>query len=372
MARVKRNARVTNSDGSYTHYDLLEHRSGTPSTPGDPYLNDSGESSSEEEAAPAVNNSVESSSEAEAAPAGPSKPNDSSDSSDESDTSNESQNSLDSEELYSRIHTARESLSVKMGEDWAESMASHRDFYAPYFHHVPEGRRKVMTKRFGESEAMEKVTASKRAAAQYRLAVFGKRPTEESPANQSAGAAANQQVKDDLEAAKEKIKELKLKVSENQGKVDAHDEAMKAEGDLKTSNARLKQRLANQEKQLAQKYKSRFEEKKKDLVADMMEDCSAIMKMTWARLYPNTDYSTWGSQFTACTREHDEAVMGRGDDQEESESFSSSKEEVVAAEAEGESSKKAPEQEQETVQSNQVSPPQQEKAVAEGEVPPTV
>ncbi|XP_021738028.1 uncharacterized protein LOC110704536 [Chenopodium quinoa] len=192
-----------------------------------------------------------------------------------------------------------------------------------------------------EAEAMKKVSALKKAAAQYRSAVLGKRPTEESPANKSAGdrstpqpppekarkqaggdtstplrprkhvatkhgsspaanfplekgrqqkkdkrpteknkekapdgdhpsrpdltaiaktmlqavpyqekemAAANQQVKDDLEAAKEKIKELKLKVSENQGKADTHDEAVKVAEDLKASNARLKQRLANQEK----------------------------------------------------------------------------------------------------------------------------
>ncbi|XP_021722590.1 nucleolar and coiled-body phosphoprotein 1-like [Chenopodium quinoa] len=335
MARIKTTGRITNSDDSYTHYDLPDHRSGTPSTPGDSILRDSGESSPEKDAVPAgpsqtQNKTEESPSETEAAPTEPLQPNDSSDSSDESDATSESQNSLDSEEMYSRIHTARESL----------------------------------------TKAMEKVSASKKAESQYRLAVLGKRPTKESPANKPAGAAANQQVKDDLEAAKEKIKELKLKVSKNQGKADAHDKAVKAAEDPKTSNARLKQRLANQEKQLAQKYKSRFEEEKRALVADMMEDCSAIMKMTRDCLYPNADYSTWGNQFAACTQEHDEAVMGGGDGQEGSESSSSSEEEVAVVGAEGESSKKAPEQE--TVQSNQVSPPQQEKAAAEGEVPPTV
>ncbi|XP_021759585.1 acidic leucine-rich nuclear phosphoprotein 32 family member B-like [Chenopodium quinoa] len=66
------------------------------------------------------------------------------------------------------------------------------------------------------------------------------------------------------------------------------------------------------------------------LAQDMMEDSSAIMKMTWTALFPDSDYEQWESKFTACTEEYNIKIMKQANDEDEA------KDEATDSSSEGE------------------------------------
>ena len=172
MARIKRTARQCSSDGVFYHSDgstvfsdgsirvprseLSEHPDSpsylpptptyyhSPTSSGTPSDGILGEADEEYQPGPSGQAPEESLGED---PAGTSRRSPSSDESsdDESASSSSSENaSVTSEEARSNIDSARESLAVDRGESWAEPSASRRLERAPYYQHVPPGRRSAM------------------------------------------------------------------------------------------------------------------------------------------------------------------------------------------------------------------------------------
>ncbi|XP_021772661.1 uncharacterized protein LOC110736674 [Chenopodium quinoa] len=193
-------------------------------------------------------------------------------------------------------------------------------------------------------KAMDKISASKKAAAHLRAAVLGKRTAEESPAKQASKASTTLQVKKDLEAARKQILELEQSVKDlKEEMAPLKDSDKEAEG-LRERVNKLKGHLASQKADLSQQYTEKAEEEKAALVQDMMEDSTAIMKITWAALVPDADYEKWDRQFVACSDEFNKQIMGEasGDEEAEGEESDSTAGELDQEEAVGE---EGPEQE---------------------------
>ncbi|XP_021764107.1 uncharacterized protein LOC110728765 [Chenopodium quinoa] len=126
MARTKRNARVTDSDDSF--YAPVSEISDVPrgalSTPNDSIIEESGEKVQND-----IPGFVDLANQAD--PRSESLGSD-------SEPSTSSKFSDDSEEGHFRLETAREPLSVEMGEDWAEPSATRREQYAPTISMFPQ------------------------------------------------------------------------------------------------------------------------------------------------------------------------------------------------------------------------------------------
>ncbi|XP_021750727.1 glutamic acid-rich protein-like [Chenopodium quinoa] len=369
MAITKRMTRVTNSDDSsfYIPMSELSDRSpGAPSTLSDSIL---GKSKEVQAATPIL---VDMSGQEPAQ----------SESSSDSESSSSSRHSLDSEERHSRLHIARESHAAEKGDDWAEPSTSQRELF---------------------NKAMEKITASKKAAALLRAAILGqKRPSTDLPSKEASKAMLRvyglrrpihektKEVKNQLEAAKKKNLELEKAVKDLQAQLQPLKHANHAAEELRKSNKKLKERLANQEAALTQQLSVKAESEKMALAQDMMEDSAAIMKMTWAALFPDSDYEQWESKFAAYTGEYNIKVMQQAVDEEE-EKAEDEEEEKAEGEEEADSTSRDEDQEeddekeadanqeqalanvpgQENVLEEQAPNVETEKAAADDEVPPS-
>ncbi|XP_021741963.1 putative DNA helicase INO80 [Chenopodium quinoa] len=268
MARIKQTSRQTNLDDSFRAplSELSDRPSGTPNTASDSVLSESGDEHQNEDSG-----SVEQAPHADAR---------SESSGSDSLLSTLSRVFDDSEEKHSR--KAREEILDKglfKVDIQANRETREREFipqsYIPKYNWLYNGTYLAACSLSVEEprdKAMDKLSESKKAAAQYRSAILGKRPAEESLASQAPKATANLQVKADLEATKRRVSEQVQQVKDLKAKLEPLKEAEKEAEDLRTRVDKLKQRLANQEVQLAKKYTSRAKEEKQALVKDMMDD----------------------------------------------------------------------------------------------------
>ncbi|XP_021730515.1 uncharacterized protein LOC110697456 [Chenopodium quinoa] len=217
MARTKKTKRIENSDGSSFRVQISELSDQSPDTAGT-QGGPSAESSEEgAKVAPShftVNLASQQTTPEEEEGSGPSRRGEESDSSNsESDSSSSSRLSINSEERHSRLHEARLSHAAKKGDDWSEPSASHRELNTPYYCHVPKGHIKAMKERidsfvldhvmgpnfqvfvpdaedavtwparasYGDacfgSEAMDHISASKKAVALMRTSIMQQKRT---------------------------------------------------------------------------------------------------------------------------------------------------------------------------------------------------
>ncbi|XP_021758382.1 uncharacterized protein LOC110723338 [Chenopodium quinoa] len=132
-------------------------------------------------------------------------------------------------------------------------------------------------------------------------------------------ASATLQVKKDIEAARKKILELEKSVKDLKVEMTPLKEADKEAEGLRALVNKLKGRLQNQEADLIQKLNEKAGEEKMAIVQDMMDECSTIMKMIWAALFPNSSYEKYESQFVACTDQYNRKIMEQADDEEDAE-----------------------------------------------------
>ncbi|XP_021751630.1 histone H3.v1-like [Chenopodium quinoa] len=286
MARTKRKTRYTNSNG-FSYYvqmsELSDRSPGDPSTPSDSILQEF----EVQETSPMV---VDMS---EKEPALIEKEEStSSESLSDTESSSSSRHSPDLEERHSRLHEA--------------------------------------------SEAMDKISASKMAAALLRVAIISqKRPFTDSPSKEKSKAflrvhgfrrpiseknkeaTATLQVKTELKAAKKKNLELEKAVKDLQNQLQPVKHIHHAAEELHRLNKKLKERLVRQEAALTQQLSAKAESEKMALSQDMMEDSTAIMKMTWTALFPDSGYEQWESKFAACTEEYNIKIMQQANDQDE-------------------------------------------------------
>ncbi|XP_021751937.1 uncharacterized protein LOC110717522 [Chenopodium quinoa] len=151
-------------------------------------------------------------------------------------------------------------------------------------------------------------------------------------------ASATLRVKKDLEAARKKILELKQSVKDLKEEMAPLKEADKEAEGLRERVNKLNGRLASQKADLSQQFSKKAEEEKTALVQDMMEDSTAIMKMTWVALFPDADYEKWDRQFAACSDEYNKQIMEEagGDEDAEGEESDSTAGESDQEEATGE------------------------------------
>ncbi|XP_021752539.1 troponin T, skeletal muscle-like [Chenopodium quinoa] len=187
----------------------------------------------------------------------------------------------------------------------------------------------------------------------------------------------NKEVKKDLEAVRKKILELEKFLKDLKAELAPLKEADKEAKGLHNRVNKLKGRLQNQEAQLTQKLNEKAGEEKMAIVQDMMDDCSAIMKMTWPALFLESGYEKWETQFAICTDQYNKKIMDQADGEEdaEGEAFDSTFGESDQEEDDKEEKEEADaeeEQPQEEVDAEKEQPPVEEpkEAAADTERPP--
>ncbi|XP_021756218.1 glutathione S-transferase T3-like [Chenopodium quinoa] len=73
-----------------------------------------------------------------------------------------------------------------------------------------------------------------------------------------------------------------------------------------------------------------------------MEDCDAIMRMTWESLFPGTDYDGWKHQFDAASLEFNDRLLREAQEEEEEDSSDSNEGNTQFDESEEESVPETP------------------------------
>ena len=145
MARTKKTAMISNSDGSSQRVLLSETSDQAPDVErGDCQADSSERGTKVFPSHLTVDMSNLPSAPSKGEEAGPSRRGEESSSSDssgdESESSSSDHSSSGSEEKHSRLQEARSSHAVEKGDNWAEPSASYREENAPYYCRVPRGR----------------------------------------------------------------------------------------------------------------------------------------------------------------------------------------------------------------------------------------
>ena len=147
MARTKKTARISNSDGSSHRVPISETSDQAPDVEVKQSGLKAGSSEGGVKVTPShftVDNSTFSPAPFKGEEAGPSGRGEESSSSDSSEDDSESSSSghasLYTEEKNSRLQEARLSHAVEKGDNWAEPSASYREQNTPYYCTVPRGR----------------------------------------------------------------------------------------------------------------------------------------------------------------------------------------------------------------------------------------
>ena len=130
-------------------------------------------------------------------------------------------------------------------------------------------------------------------------------------------AAANLQVKKDLEAAQQRVVELKGELKATKVELGKLQDIDRDTSSLRRQVENLRKKLANQEEQLRSKFEERAKDEKRWLIEENEADCVTRMKMAWKALFPNDDYSIWEYRYEQATgaldqqqQEADEGALG--------------------------------------------------------------
>ena len=128
-------------------------------------------------------------------------------------------------------------------------------------------------------------------------------------------AQANAAIRAQLEAAQKMNSELEATINNLKAELRPLRQKMSSYETLEKSLASVKVRLVTQEKSLTQELSEKAEQEKKELVREMMEDSAQIQRMTWGRLFPNADFSSWEKTYRQCSDRYNQEILAAAEEE---------------------------------------------------------